>query len=146
MTHKRLEQLHKEAEEDLKIDRTDLVGESVRTPLIQNKWLRKLYEAKDRIVALEFEKKKIHKQNWLYYSGKAPDEVYEKRGTFGHRVLKGDLSIFLEADEEMNKIDMKIHFANSEIDRIKQALDECNRRSFHINNALKALKFLNGEI
>lgn len=146
MTHKRLQRLHEEAEIDLNIDKADLVSESVRTPKIHNKWLRKLYEVKDRIVVLEFEKKKLHKKNWLYYTGKAPEEVYKEKGEFGHRVLKNDLSIFLESDEEMNKLDFKIHVANSEIDCIKKTLDECNRRSFHINNALKALKFLNGEL
>lgn len=145
MTKNSLDMLKEMADEDLNIDRSQLDYESLRTPKLHNKWLRMLFDRKERIKNLEFKKKILTRDTWLYYNGKASEEVYKKRGPFHLKVMKTDLNMFIEADEEANKMDANIERAKGELEFVQKTLDEINRRSFHISNALKALRFLNGE-
>lgn len=140
-----IEALHKEAETDLEIDRSALDSESLRTPKIHNKWLKKLYARKDRLFALELKKKTLQKDKWLYYNGKADKDVYLKDGAFNLKIMKQDVPLFVDADEEYQKLEMRIHLIKQEIDFIQKTIEECNRRSFHITNALKALSFIHGQ-
>ena len=140
-----IEELHKEAEIDLIIDRSQLDTEALRTPKIHNKWIRKLYERKDKIFALELKKKIVHKERWMYYTGRATNETYVKDGAFNLKLMKQDVPMFMEADEKLQQIEIKIHVLQQEVDFIQKTIEECNRRSFHISNAIKALKFMNGE-
>lgn len=139
-----LHELTSEAEKDLEIDRSQLDVEALRTPKIHNRWLKKLYQRKDKIFALELKKKILMKEKWLYYTGKASDETYVKDGAFHLKLMKQEVPMFVEADEQIQEIDVKIHVVKQEIEFIQKTIEEINRRSFHITNALKALAFLNG--
>lgn len=134
------------ADKDLTIDKSALERESLRTPSLHNKWLRMLYDRKERLHVLEWKKKIIARDKWLYYTGKANAEVYKEKGAFHFKILKGDLNLFIEADEEIYKIDSMIARVKNELDYIQRTIEEINRRSFHITNAIKALKFMNGEL
>lgn len=139
-----LHELTSEAEKDLEIDRSQLDVEALRTPKIHNRWLKKLYQRKDKIFALELKKKILMKEKWLYYTGKASDETYVKDGAFHLKLMKQEVSMFVEADEQIQEIDVKIHVVKQEVEFIQKTIEEINRRSFHITNAIKALAFLNG--
>ncbi len=139
-----LYELTSEAEKDLEIDRSQLDVEALRTPKIHNRWLKKLYQRKDKIFALELKKKILMKEKWLYYTGKASDETYVKDGAFHLKLMKQEVPMFVEADKQIQEIDVKIHVVKQEIEFIQKTIEEINRRSFHITNALKALAFLNG--
>ncbi len=139
-----LYELTSEAENDLEIDRSRLDVEALRTPKIHNRWLKKLYQRKDKIFALELKKKILMKEKWLYYTGKASDETYVKNGAFHLKLMKQEVPMFVEADEQIQEIDVKIHVVKQEVEFIQKTIEEINRRSFHITNALKALAFLNG--
>lgn len=139
-----LDMLRDMADVDLVIDKTKLDSESMRTPLLHNKWLRMLFERKERMKTLEFKKKILIKDKWLYYNGKASDEVYKKKGAFQHKVLKGDLGMFIDADNEFHMMESRIERCKSELEFVQKTLEEINRRSFHITNALKAMAFMNG--
>ena len=140
-----IETLSVEAEKDLKIDRSALDYESLRTPKLHNRWLKKLYERKDKIFALELKKKVLLKEKWLYYTGKASNETYVENGAFHLKLMKQDIPLFIEADKEIQEIDTRIHIVKQEIEFIQKTIEEINRRSFNITNALKALAFLNGQ-
>ena len=57
----------------------------------------------------EFDLKVLYKDKWKYYTGKASSEVY-KENPFDHKVLKNDLGIFLESDEDLSRIKLKIEY------------------------------------
>jgi hypothetical protein len=141
---KGLSDLIKIAEEDMHLDKSKLDNESLRVPKLHNKWLRFLYERKEELFAAELNKKSIYKTLWLYYNGKAVDSVYKEKGNFDIRVMKADIPMFIEDDAEMKNIDSKIFIIKQELEFIHKTLEEINRRSFHISNALKAISFLNG--
>lgn len=140
-----LYELTSEAEKDLEIDRSQLDVEALRTPKIHNRWLKKLYQRKDKIFALELKKKILMKEKWLYYTGKASNETYVKDGSFHLKLMKQEVPMFVEADEQIQEIDVKIHVVKQEVEFITKTIEEVNRRQWTIGNAIKALKFMNGE-
>lgn len=139
-----LDMLRDMADVDLFIDKTKLDYEAMRTPILHNKWLRKLFDRKERLKTLEFKKKILIKDKWLYYNGKASDDVYKEKGAFQFKVLKGDLNMFIEADAEFHMMESRIERCKSELEFVQKTLEEINRRSFHITNALKAQAFMQG--
>lgn len=141
---KKLIELITIAEQDMVLDKSKLDSESLRTPQLHNKWLKLLYERKDVLFALELKKKNIYKRLWLYYNGKSPDSVYEEKGSFDLRIMKADIPFFIESDKEMQEVDIKIHALKQEIEFCVKTLEELNRRTFVIGNALKAISFMNG--
>ena len=143
-TQNPLDVLRKMADEDLAINKSALDYESARTPQLHNKWLRMLYERKERLKSLEIQKKEIIKDRWLYYSGKASADVYKEEGPFQLKVLKGDQNLFIETDDKYKRIEIRIERAKSELEFVQKVLEEINRRSFVISNILKALAFMNG--
>lgn len=140
-----IEILKKMADQDLEINKANLDNESLRTPKLHNKWLKMLFDRKGVHIKLERSKKIMTRDKWLYYNGKADEEVYKEKGPFQLNVLKSDLSMFMDADEEFQNLEEKIARVKSELDFIERTLSEINRRSFHISNAIKALRFMNGE-
>jgi len=141
---KRLQELIRIGSEDMVLDKSALDQESVNIPKLHNKWLKFLFERKDVLFAAELKKKNVYKRLWLYYNGKAPDSEYKEKGSFDIRVLKADVNFFIDSDEEMQAIDAKIFSIKQEIEFITKTLEEIQRRSFNVSNALRALAFLNG--
>jgi hypothetical protein len=142
--NKGLDELLKIADEDMKIDKSALDNESLKGPRLHNQWLRRLYDRKDKLFAYELKKKEVYKSLWLYYNGKAVDSEYERKGSFDIRIMKADIGMFIESDPEMKEIEAKIFIVKQEMEFIVKTLEELNRRTFVISNALKALAFLNG--
>ena len=129
---------------DLTIDPSDLTGESIRTPILHNKYLREYYGAKDQKKRMEIEVDSLNKRLWLYYSGKADPKVYLKR-SLDLKVMKGDVKMFIDTDSEMVEKTYKLSQLTDKVSFLKRILEEINRRTFHLSNANKSNSFQNGD-
>ena len=139
-----LETLQKQVDVDLKIDDTELDLESIRTPQLHNKYL-KLFTK----YSLQYKKAKddydgLYKFKWEYYTGKAEAEVY-KTNPFDLKVLKADVGIYLDADEEMQKLGQRQEYLNVVVVYLERILREINNRNWNIRNTIEWKKFLHGE-
>ena len=139
-----LETLQKQVDVDLKIDDTELDLESIRTPQLHNKYL-KLFTK----YSLQYKKAKddydgLYKFKWEYYTGKSTMEVYQTQ-PFDLKVLKADVGIYLNADEELQKLGQKTEYLNLAVVYIERVLREINNRNWNIRNAIEWKKFLHGE-
>ena len=113
-----LEELHQQADVDLKFDDTELDLESIRTPQLHNKYL-KLYTK----FSLQYKKARddydvVYKFKWEYYCGKAAPEVYQE-SPFDLKVLKTDVYIYLNADAELQQADQKVEYLKTVYPRTK---------------------------
>lgn len=140
----KLEDLQRESIEDLHISIDNLEEESLRTPYIHNKYLKELLLAKDLYSRYESEMKVLKREKWLYYLGKASPETY-KEYPLDLRILKTDVNMFIDSDPDVVDLGYKLSYLKRKIYFIDKVIEECNRRSFHITNAIKSLKFKNGE-
>ena len=69
-------------------------------------------------------------------TGKDDDGKY-----FDLKVLKGDINIFLESDEDLSKMSLKISYFETCINYIENILKMINNRGFQVKNAIDAKRF-----
>ena len=139
-----LETLQKQVDVDLKIDDTELDLESIRTPQLHNKYL-KLFTK----YSLQYKKAKddydgLYKFKWEYYTGKSTMEIYQAE-PFDLKILKSDVHIYLNADEDLQKLGQRTEYLNVIVVYIERVLREINNRNWNIRNTIEWKKFLHGE-
>ena len=131
-------------QKDSVIDPDNLHDESLKIPQLHSKY----YTVYNTITLLrerareQYNKVKLERYN--YYSGKAPAEVYVEE-PFPYKVREKDaLQRHLDADEKMNKIDMKIRYYDVELKFLEEVIKTISNRTFQIKNAIEWQKFQAG--
>jgi len=137
-------ELQNEADNDLKIDDTELDLESIRTPQLHNKYLKHYTKYSLQLKKLQDDKKILYRRRWEYYTGKAPAEVYIEK-PFDFKILRADVGIYLESDTEMQEIGKKIEYTKAVVEYLERVLKEINNRNWNIRNAIAWKQFLHGE-
>lgn len=132
------------ADEDLKIDDTELDIESLRTPQLHNKYMKLYAQFSSKLKQTQDTRKTLYKEKWEYYTGKAPAEVYVEK-PFDLKILKNDVQMYIEADSEYQEITQKEAYFNTVVDYLQKTIQQIANRSFAINNAIKWKMFLHGE-
>ncbi len=132
------------ADEDLKIDDTELDIESLRTPQLHNKYMKLYAQFSSKLKQTQDTRKTLYKEKWEYYTGKAPAEVYVEK-PFDLKILKNDVQMYIEADPEYQEITQKEAYFNTVVDYLQKTIQQIANRSFTINNAIKWKMFLHGE-
>ena len=140
-----LEQLQEEATRDLKIDDTELDMESVRTPIIHNKYLKYLSKFSLLLKRAEDDYDVLAKDKWEYYTGKADESVYREK-PFDLKVLKADVHIYINSDPDIQRADQKVAYLNQVVKYLEQILRTINNRTFLIKNMIEWKKFTSGAI
>ena len=139
-----LEKIQEMWQKDSVIDPDNLHDESLKTPQLHSKY----YTVYNTITLLrerareQYNKVKLERYN--YYSGKASAEVYVEE-PFPYKVREKDaLQRHLDADEKMNKIDMKIRYYDVELKFLEEVIKTISNRTFQIKNAIEWQKFQAG--
>ena len=124
-------------EKDSCLDDEKLDHDSLAIPKLHAKYLR-LYNSFSTLRdQQELTVKQVYRDRWEYYTGKS-----EK--PFHFKLLKQDVPIYLDSDEEYQKAVLKLKYYNQMVDALKTILTAINNRSFHIKNAIEFAKFLKG--
>ena len=84
--------------------------------------------------------KKLYREKWEYYGGKADAKVYVTK-PFDLKVLKSDLSIYIESDEEIIQSEHKVAYLETVVKYIDGVLKSINSRGWDIKNAIDWKKF-----
>ena len=139
-----LETLQKQVDVDLKIDDTELDLESIRTPQLHNKYLKLFTKYSLQLKKVKDDYDGLYKFKWEYYTGKATMQVYQAE-PFDLKVLKSDVHIYLNADEELQKLGQRQEYLNVVVVYLERVLREINNRNWNIRNTIEWKKFLHGE-
>ena len=78
-----------------------------------------------------------------YYMGKAEPEVYKEK-PFDLKVLKSDVSMYLEADEDLSIKRKTVEYSKTKVDYLEKTLKAIQDRSWSIKHAIDWRKFLEG--
>ena len=92
----------------------------------------------------DIEMKRLIKEKWLYYRGKAPSSVYKEMPFELKLTTKEEISMFIEADEDIGKLKYKIEYIDQVIFFLDGVLRMINNRTYHIKNAIEWKKFQSG--
>ena len=129
---------------DSVIDRDNLHDESLKIPQLHSKY----YTLYNTITLLRerardsYSKIKLERHN--FYSGKAPAEVYVEE-PFPYKVREKEaLQRYLDADEKLNAIDLKIRYYDVQLKFLEEIIKTVANRTFQIKNAIEWQKFQAG--
>ena len=140
-----LEELQQQVDRDFKIDDTELDAESIKIPLLHNKYLQHFNKFSLLLKKAEYDHKSMVREKWEYYTGKADQSVYAQK-PFDLKVLKSDVHIYMDSDEDLQKADQKAAYLNQVVKYLEQVLRSINNRTFLIKNAIEWKKFTSGAI
>ena len=139
-----LEQIQEMWEKDSKIDPDNLHDESLKIPQLHSKY----YTLYNTITLLRESAReqysKVRLERYNYYTGKAPAEVYVEE-PFPYKVREKDaIQRHLEADDKMNKVDMKIKYYDIMLKFLEEIIRNISGRTYQIKNAIEWNKFQAG--
>ena len=140
-----LEELQAQADKDLVIDDTELDTESLKTPILHNKYLQYYNKFNLVLKKSQWEERTLQREKWEYYTGKSDPEVYKQK-PFDLKVLKNDVHIYINSDEDIQKIQAKIEYQSAIVSYLEQILRILNNRSFTIKNAIEWRRFTSGAV
>ena len=89
----------------------------------------------------EIEMKRLVRDKWLYYKGKAPATVYKEMPFDLKLTTKEEISMFIDADEEIGKLQYKIDYIEQVLFFLDSVLRMINSRTYHIKNAIEWKRF-----
>ena len=137
----KLEELKHEAREDLAITRLEhLDQESYKNQTIKPKWFE--YKTRYQLLKTQAHIKytKLYRDKWEYYGGKSDAKVYAAK-PFDIKVMKTDLAMYIQSDEDILRISNKIGYYESCVDYCKGVIKSIDNRGWDIRNATDWKKF-----
>ena len=140
-----LEELQQSVDKDFKLDDTELDTESIKIPLLHNKYLQHFNKFSLLLRKAEYDHKSLVREKWEYYTGKADPSVYKDK-PFDLKVLKADVHIYMDSDVDLQKADQKAAYLNQVVKYLEQVLRSINNRTFLIKNAIEWKKFEAGMV
>ena len=142
----KLEEIQEFWNADREIDITELANESVRIPQIHDKYLKIYIDERIRLKGLQFELTKLVRLKTDYYAGKLTQEELEKLGweQFLHRLLKNEISTYIEADEDVIKIKKNIVLIEEKCHYLDSIIKMISNRGFQIKSAIDWIKYKSG--
>tara|TARA_B100001013_G_scaffold284864_1_gene184715 strand:+ start:171 stop:602 length:432 start_codon:yes stop_codon:yes gene_type:complete len=139
-----LDELFLEVEKDLgPIDDSELDRESLRTPYLFNKYLKFLVTVSIAYKNVEENYNKMRLEKYHYYTGKADPEVY-KNEPFDLKVMKTDVHMYLDADDDLSKMRKSLEYSKQRIEYVEKTLKNIQDRNWNIKNAIEWRKFKEG--
>ncbi len=144
-----LEQLIKEWEKDAKINIVEPSMEILRIPLIHSKyntWLS-MHKLLAKRARLEFFRER--KKKWMYFSGKLSREQLKEYGWEDFpfsKPLKSDFDIWLEADEDLQKVIEKEEYHDECVNFITNVMKEVHNRTWQLKEHMTHERFNGGNL
>ena len=137
----KFDELKSEAREDLAIVRLEnLDQESYKNQNIKPKWLE--YKSRFELLKTQAHIKytKLYREKWEYYGGKSDAKVYAAK-PFDIKVLKNDLQMYINADDDIIELQAKITYYEVIITYIDGIIKSIDNRGWDIRNAQDWKKF-----
>ena len=140
-----LEELESEFLKDSKMDDTSLDIESLKIPQLYGKYLTIHNRWNLLLKQSESEHRKLLRSKWEYYTGKADAKVYQQK-PFDLKVLKQDVDLYIQSDEEVIESNLKIEYRKTMVEKAEKACKMINNRGFQIKNAVDWKRFMDGAL
>lgn len=143
----KIEDIEKEWMDDSVIDETDLSKESLAIPRLHSKWHNILNLLNRELYGLSIRKDEMELLLEGYFSKTLTQEELDASG-FGEfpdkRILKSDISKYIQTNQEMVKLNIRIALQQDKISFVKDIIRQIHNRSFQIRDAISFLTFQAG--
>ena len=142
----KLEDIQSLWDQDSKINPVDLATESLKIPELHNKYYKIYTQERLLLNKWELESKALYKEKYEYYMGIMDQGDLKANGwePFALKVLKADLPIYMDSDQDMLNAVKKLSLQKEKINFLESLIKNLNNRGFLIKNAIDWNKFTNG--
>jgi hypothetical protein len=143
----KLEDIFEHWKEDSHIDKTELGDESLKIAKLHHKYYQLLVAERLLLRSQENELKKLKLEKYEFFS-QGPNEETQLKGwklPAKGLILKSDIPMYIEADDDIIKISLKIGIQQEKIELLESIIKTIINRGFHIKSAIDFLKFTNGQ-
>lgn len=142
-----LDEIVEEWERDAKLSPTEIKSQSLETPSLHAKYLRKLafWKQKKTKKVIELNELKREKTRWM--NGEMSLQECKERGWEQwqyNKPLRSQIPEFLSGDSECNNLSSQLEYIETIIYVIENIIKMINQRDFTISNYLKQTIFENG--
>ena len=134
-----LQQIQEQFNKDSKIDETNISFEETRSPALLNKYLKLHNNYKLMLSKAESDMKILKREKWMFYTGKS-------ERPFELKILKNDVSTFIDADEEMIKLSSKIDYLKQVVGYLEHIIINLHNRGFQLRNITTWIKYTEGAL
>ena len=135
-----LDELKEQVAKDLKVNDERLDTEALKNQELYAKYLDHKSRFELLLHKAKGDYKKMYREKWEYYGGKADAKVYVTK-PFDLKVLKSDLSVYIESDDEIIQCEHKVAYLETVVKYIDGVLKSINSRGWDIKNAIDWKKF-----
>ena len=140
-----LDELKLQVKKDLEVDDETLDKESYKNQELYAKYLDHKTNFELLLYKAKGDYKILFRDKWEYYGGKADAKVYAAK-PFDIKVLKTDLTMYIQSDDEILELQNKISYYESIIKYIDGVIKSIDNRGWDIRNAQDWKKFEAGMI
>ena len=140
-----LDELKLQVEKDLKVNDERLDTESYKNQELYVKYLEHKTNFDFLLYKAKGDYKVLYKEKWEYYGGKADAKVYAAK-PFDLKILKTDLQMYINSDEDILNLQGKIAYYESIIKYIEGVIKSIDNRGWDIRNATEWKKFEAGMV
>lgn len=142
----KLNDIIKQWEEDSIINAENITSQSLTTLQLHSKYIKIYMNEVSYLKKYKSDHKKIYRVKWAYYLGYMDKEELELHGwePFQFKILKQDISIYLDGDEELSDVLLKYELQEEKVKILDQIIKAINSRNFTIKNHIDSKKFENG--
>ena len=136
-----LDELNIIAEKDLPVTNDEHIDqESYKNQVIKQKWLDFKSDFELMLIKARTDHQQLYREKWEYYGGKADAKVYAAK-PFDIKVMKTDLQMYVQSDEDILRLQNKIGYYETCVDYCKGVIKSIDNRGWDIRNATDWKKF-----
>lgn len=129
--------------QDSQMDDTELGAESLKIPLLHHKYYKMYVQETIQLKAYEQQYKSLYRLKYEYYMGVLDQETLAEHGWNPNplKILKQDLTIYIDADQDLQRIQQKIDIQKQKTSFLESAIKTISNRGFLIKNAIDWERF-----
>lgn len=143
-----LEALMDEWQKDAVMDETEPAKELVRIPVLHSKYLRIMTHHNMVSKKLYSDYNNRRRIKWEYYSGDLnnPEDLERYNlPPMEKKILRSDISTYLDSDEELNTILLKKAVHDEIVEFCKSVLKEISNRTWQLKSTVDYARFISGQ-
>jgi hypothetical protein len=130
----RIEDIYSSWKTDSRIDDLNLDLEATKVPNLHSKYVVILSQERSVLRGLLLQKKALASTLREYYAGHMDQEALDKlgRNQCFIKILRADLSSYVDADHDMRALEAKIQVAEEKVELLLEIMKSINSRNYSI--------------
>ena len=138
-----LEEIMEMSAKDIKLDDISLDLESLRTPLLFDKYLKIHTFFKKQLNKLQAKYNVLKREKVVYYTGRAEKHIYDEN-PFDIKILRNEQDVFLSGDKDLIAAQNELDDVQLKLNYTDRCMKNILERQWHIKNVIEWRKFTSG--